>query len=462
MNPKKSFIFILVLVLVSLVISLPKNYPVKINLLGKKIDFKISSPEINLKIGKFTFKRDFNIKQGLDIKGGSELVLSADMSQVDPVDYQAAIESTREIISRRIDLYGVVEPVIQSVKVGNEYRLIVDMPGVSDVDSAIRLIGKTAQLEFRELPKDLQNASPSSVPIFSYVNTGLTGKDLKRASVTFNTNQNSVTNEPAVSLEFNEEGRKKFAEITKRNIGKQVAIFIDGVPVTAPTVQEAITQGNAVVSGNFDIDSAKALAIQLNAGALPVPVKVIQQRTIGPSLGSDSVQRSVIAGLIGLLMVIIFMIGYYGWMGVIADVALIIYGLITLAIYKIIPVTLSLPGIAGFILSVGMAVDANILIFERMREELRQGRRWQIAMELGFGRAWDSIKDANFASILTALILLNPLNLQWLVTSGMVRGFALTLLIGVLISMFTGVVVTRTLMRVFYKGKDLKVINKDN
>ena len=205
----------------------------------------------------------------------------------------------------------------------------------------------------------------------------------------------------------------------------------------------------------YTVDEAKNLAIQLNAGALPVPIKVVEERTVGATLGQDSVLKSIRAGAVGLSMVILFMAAYYGWLGVIADLALVVYGILTLAIYKLIPVTVTLPGLAGFILSVGMAVDANILIFERMKEEERAGRPWKSAMELGFGRAWDSIKDANVATLLTCFVLLNPFEWSFLPTSGVARGFALTLGIGVLISLFTGIVVTRTFLRFLYVRKEI-------
>jgi len=224
-----------------------------------------------------------------------------------------------------------------------------------------------------------------------------------------------------------------------------------------PTVDEAITSGQAVIRGNFTLETAKQLSTLLNAGALPVPIKIIEQRNVGATLGQESVQKSVRAGMVGLLMVAGFMWAYYGKLGFLADLALIIYGLITLALYKLIPVTLTLPGIAGFILSIGMAVDSNILIFERMKEETRAGCHWKRAMELGFGRAWDSIRDANICTLITCFILFNPFNWNFLNVSGMIRGFALTLGLGIFISLFTGIVVTRTLLRVLYHGKeDLK------
>ncbi len=436
----KRLLIILFITVLAVIIDLPKNFI---------FNQKISSPEINISLGNFKFKRDLKIKKGLDLQGGTHLVLQADMKDVEEKDKNDALFAVREVIAKRIDLYGVSEPVIQTSKIGDTSRIIVELPGISNVQEAIELIGKTAQLDFRELPPELdQDATDSAIPIFAFNETGLTGKDLKRATVQFS----EQTGEPVVGLSFTSEGSKKFAEITERNVGKQVAIFLDGMPVTAPRVNEAITSGDAVISGQFTPKSAKNLAIQLNAGALPVPIKIVEQKNIGATLGEESVQKSLRAGLIGLSLVIIFMIAYYGKLGVLAGIALVIYGLITLAIYKLIPVTLTLPGIAGFILSIGMAVDANILIFERIKEELREGRPLKQAMELGFGRAWDSIKDANICTIITALVLLNPFNFPWLVTWGMIRGFALTLLIGVLVGLFTGIVVTRTLVRAFYKN----------
>lgn len=277
--------------------------------------------------------------------------------------------------------------------------------------------------------------------------TDLTGKDLKKSQVDFD----NQTGQPVVSLEFSGEGAKKFAEITKRNVGRMVAIYLDGIPISAPRVEEPILEGKAIIRGNFDLNQAKNLSIQLNAGALPVPVKIIEQKNIGATLGQESVQESLRAGLVGLILVAFFMASYYGKLGILANIALIIYGLITLALYKLIPVTLTLPGLAGFLLTIGMAVDSNILIFERMKEEIRSGKPLKMAMELGFGRAWDSIRDANVCTLITGFILFNPLNWSFLNVSGMVRGFAFTLIIGTILSLFTGIVVSRTLIRIFYK-----------
>jgi len=323
--------------------------------------------------------------------------------------------------------------------VGEEYRLVVELPGIDQPQEALDLIGQTARLIF---------ASPTAEPtINGFISTDLTGADLKRAQVTFETENR----QPGVSIEFKDSGKEKFSQLTKEYLNQPLAIILDDSILTAPTIQSVITSGQAVITGQFTSEEAKNLSIQLNAGALPVPVSVLSQKNIPATLGSQAVSQSAIAGGIGLSLVVLFMTAYYGWLGLIASFGLVLYGLITLSIYKLIPVTLTLPGIAGFLLSVGMAVDSNILIFERYKEEIRAGRSPKVALELGFGRAWDSIKDANTATIITALILFNPLNWSFLNTSGAVRGFALTLMIGIFISLFTGIVVTRTLLRLFYK-----------
>jgi preprotein translocase subunit SecD len=399
---------------------------------------------------RFFKLQDIPIKKGLDLQGGAHLVLEADMNGIDNANKETALQSAKEVISRRVDLYGVAEPVIQTSKFEDKFRIIVELPGIQNLSQALDLIGQTAQLDFRELSKE-KKASPSAeMMLFDFTPTGLTGKSLQKAQVQFH----QQTGEPIIALQFNEEGVKKFAEITQANVGYQVAIFLDDVPVTAPTVNEPILNGQAVISGNFDLKTAKKLAIQLNAGALPVPIKIVEQKTIGATLGNESVAQSARAGLIGLGLVIVFMIICYGFLGFLASLGLGVYGLVTLALYKLIPVTLTLPGIAGFLLSVGMAVDANILIFERFKEEKKSGRPLLSSMEMAFGRAWDSIKDANICTLITCFVLFNPFDWPFLNTSGMIRGFALTLALGIGVSLFTGIVVTRTLIRMFYKGRN--------
>ncbi|PIU34690.1 protein translocase subunit SecD [Candidatus Shapirobacteria bacterium CG07_land_8_20_14_0_80_39_18] len=428
MRRKKATLWLIIfLTFSSIIIDLPKSFGTDISL------------------GFLNLKRPADLKKGLDLQGGTHLVFSADMQGIEAKDRDNALQAAQTNIEKRVNFFGVSEAAVQTAKTKDDYRLIVELPGVKDVNQAIDLIGKTALLEFREENPDEKEASESGE---FFLKTDLTGKDLKRSFVDFDSN----TGSPVVGLEFNAEGAKKFGEITTKNVGKLVAIYLDGMPISVPKVEEPITTGNAIIRGSFDLAEARKLSIQLNAGALPVPIKLIEQRNIGATLGEESVRKSVRAGLIGLSLVIAFMFAYYGKLGLLADLALINYGLITLALYKLIPVTLTLPGIAGFLLSVGMAVDANILIFERMKEERRAGRPLPMAMELGFGRAWDSIRDANVCTLITAFILFNPFNWTFLNVSGMVRGFALTLAVGIAVSLFTGIVVTRTLIRVFYKG----------
>ncbi len=436
---------ILFLTAFSIFVDFPKELKIKFSLGKFKVDQTLSGENLNFSLGPLNFIRPLDIKKGLDLQGGTHLVFSADMTGIEDKNKDEALKASQLNIEKRVNFFGVSEASVQTSKTDKDYRLIVELPGVKDVNQAIDLIGKTALLEFRTENPDQKEASKSGE---YFLKTDLTGKDLKRSSVDFDRN----TGSPVVTLEFNADGAKKFGEITSKNVGKMVAIYLDSMPVSIPKVDEPILNGSAIIRGSFDLNEAKQLSIQLNAGALPVPIKLIEQRNIGASLGAESIQKSIRAGMIGLLLVIAFMWAYYGKLGFLADLALVNYGLITLALYKLIPVTLTLPGIAGFLLSVGMAVDANILIFERMKEERRMGKPISIAMELGFGRAWDSIRDANVCTLITAFILFNPLNWTFLNVSGMIRGFALTLAIGIAVSLFTGIVVTRTLIRTFYKG----------
>ena len=426
-NKKLVLGFIIFITFIAAIIDLPGNF------------------ETTFSLGPLKIKRPAEVKKGLDLQGGTHLVFSADMTGIAEENKEEALLAAQKNIEKRINFYGVSEATVQTAKTPDDYRLIVELPGVKDINQAIDLVGQTALLEFRTENPNKEEASKSGE---FFLKTDLTGKDLKRSFVDFDRN----TGSPVVGLEFNEEGTKKFAEITKNNVGKIVAIFLDGIPISLPRVEEPITEGHAIIRGSFNLSEAKNLSIQLNAGALPVPIKLIEQRNVGATLGEESVQKSIRAGVIGLGLIMLFMWAYYGKLGLLADCALIIYGLLTLALYKIIPVTLTLPGIAGFLLSVGMAVDSNILIFERIKEEKRTGKPLPVALELGFGRAWDSIRDANICTLITAFILYNPFNWNFLNVSGMIRGFALTLALGIAISLFTGIVVTRTLIRVFYRG----------
>lgn len=375
--------------------------------------------------------QNWNIPLGLDLQGGVHLAYQADTKE------KEAVEAVRANIERRINLFGATEPVIQTAKVGDQWRLIVELPGISDVSKAISVIGATAQLDFRES----KVATPSAETDF--VSTGLTGGDLRRAEVDFS---NGGSGSPSIKLSFTPEGAKKFENATKRNVGKPLAIFLDDKYLQAPIVQTIISDGNAVITGGFTVAQAKEYVLQLNAGALPVPIKIIEQRTVGASLGSDSIKKSILAGFVGFLMVVWFMLGNYGRKGIVASIALAVYVLIFLTIIRLMPITLTMAGIAGLVLSVGMAVDANILIFERIKEEISWGRPKNAALELGFHRAWSSIRDSNISSIITASILFG-------FGSGSVRGFALTMIVGVFISLFTAITVTQTLLKIGQKKK---------
>ncbi|MBI2588489.1 protein translocase subunit SecD [Candidatus Berkelbacteria bacterium] len=373
------------------------------------------------------FFKEIKVHQGLDLQGGVHLVYELDTSKIAPEDQDEAQSGVINVLDRRVNALGVSEPVIAATKVGDKKGVVVELPGLSNVDEALSIIGKTAELKFLE-QKENEAAE-----------TGLTGAQLKKANVTFDQNGN-----PEVAISFNKEGADKFKEITTRNLQKPVVIALDNEIVSAPTVQSAISDGNAVITGNFNIKEAKDLALQLNSGALPVPIKIAEQRRIGPTLGQESVKRSLVAGLVGILLVGLFMILYYRLPGLLATLALLFYGLFVLALFKLIPVTLTLAGVAGFILSIGMAVDANILIFERMKEELRAGKAKREAIEDGFRRAWSSIRDSNVSSLITCLIL-------YYGTTGLVRGFAVTLALGILVSMFTAITVSRTFLRLAWE-----------
>lgn len=498
----------------------------------------------NLKLGNW--QRELNVRLGLDLRGGTSLQYRADVSNVPAADRLSALQGVRDVIERRVNAYGVAEPQVQTSRVGAEYRVTVDLAGITDINQAITLIGQTPLLEFREQgavtglsdeaakqkaadvlaqvqkPKadfsalakqysddpgskdtggdlgwategqfvtefndaifqQLKDGQLTTSPIKTvygyhiikrlesrtsdvngtktlevhsahiligvdtspanqnnYTATQLTGKQLKTATVVFDPNSGA----PQVQLQFNSEGTKLFDELTKKNLGKPLAIYLDGSAISIPTVQSEITNGIAVITGDFSLPEAKQLARNLNAGALPVPITLISQQNIGASLGQESIERSLVAGLIGLLLVALFMVMYYRLPGLLAVVALCIYTLLVLAIFKLWPVTLTLAGIAGYILSIGMAVDANILVFERTKEELATGRPLLSAIDEGFRRAWLSIRDSNVSSLITALILI------WF-GSSLIKGFAITLSIGILVSMFSALTVTRTLLRLF-------------
>ena len=388
-------------------------------------------------ISNASWMRPFRL--GLDVQGGTHLVYRADTSALSRVDAQEAMASLRDVIERRVNLFGVAEPVVQTERVGGQDRLIVELAGVFNIKDAIKLIGETPFLEFKELKKDVAGkplATSTASFETDFVSTAINGRFIKRAAVMFDQNVGS----PQISLEFTDEGGKLFEKVTEENIGQPLAIFLDGVALSAPTVQQKITGGKAQITGRFSLDEARQLVRRFNAGALPVPISLLSQQSVESSLGHNELARSLRAGLYGTLAVTLFMIFWYRLPGVIAVLALGVYASLTLLLFKLIPVTLSSAGIAGFILSIGMAVDANILIFERMKEELRAGKSIDFAMQEGFRRAWTSIRDSNVSSLITATIL------YWFGTS-LVKGFALTLGLGILVSMFSAITASRHFLR---------------
>jgi len=398
---------------------------------------------------------------GLDLNGGTELVYQADLSHVNPTDVNDSMNALRDVIERRVNIFGVSEPIVQVEKASaltasSQYRLLVELPGVTDIDKAVQLIGQTPVLEFKLVSENVSSSTPKSSPVPSlslnkatstttasadrnpevqFIPTGLTGRYLDHATVEFD----SKTGRATVALSFNSEGSNLFDKITKENIGQPLAIFLDGQVISAPVIREEIRDGKAQISGNFSPQEAKTLVRNLNYGALPVPIDLVGTQTVGPSLGEVALHSGIRAGMWGFLLVIVFLILWYRLPGFIASVALVMYILLSLTIFKLIPVTLTAAGIAGFILSIGMAVDANILIFERMKEELAAGRKLPEAIREGFHRAWLSIRDSNISSIITAVVLF------WIGTSA-VKGFALTFGVGVLVSMFTAITVSRNFL----------------
>ena len=389
---------------------------------------------------------------GLDLQGGIHLVYEADVSDINSFERDSAMQGLRDVIERRVNLFGVTEPLVQTQGDGDTRRLIVELAGVFDPAQAIDLIGKTPYLEFRELQGILteevveqeEEGSQEEV-VMEFIATPLTGRYLERADLEF-----GQFNEPIISLQFNEEGAEIFEELTARNLQKPLAIYLDGQLLQAPIVQGVIVGGRAQITGQFTLEEARQVVRDLNAGALPVSIELISQNSVGPALGTVSLQQSLKAGITGLVLVMVFMILFYRVPGVLASLALVFYLVFLLAILKLILVTFTLAGIAGLILSVGMAVDANILIFSRMREELKEGKRFGIAVQEGFRRAWPSIRDGNITTLLVAAILF------WFGTS-FVRGFALTLSIGILLSMLSAMFVTKTLLFAFVNTKLEKI-----
>jgi len=387
------------------------------------------------------------LRLGLDLQGGIHLVYQADLSTVNVGEFDSAMEGLRDIIERRVNFFGVAEPLVQVEGRGDKQRLIVEVAGVIDSAQAIELIGKAPLLEFREQKENYGEIIQANQQVLEtgegefqdpFQQTGLNGSLLSRADVGFE----QITQEPVIQLSFNSEGADLFQQITARNIGKPLAIYLDNQLLQAPIVQTEISGGQAQITGTFTLEETRQIVRELNAGAVPVSITLLSQQTVGPTLGKISLEQSLRAGAAGFLLVVAFMILFYRAPGVLAVLALLLYGVFLLFLFKLFGFTFTLAGIAGVILSVGMAVDANILIFSRFREELQDGKSFAISVEEGFRRAWPSIRDGNITTLLVALILF------WFGTS-FVQGFALALGLGILLSMLSAIFVTKNLLRLF-------------
>lgn len=407
------------------------------------------------------WERDIRIHQGLDLQGGMQVLLEADLADNTAVSSDA-MEATAKVVESRVNALGLTEPVVQRV---GSHRILVELPGIDDPEAAVETLRETALMEWVDVGSEWlepgtvirtdvvtageEPLADEEAPIY---HTVLTGANLRDANVAFD-----QTGLPIIVFELNSEGARIFAEHTSANTGRFLAIVLDKQVVSCPRITTTIPDGRGQIEGQFTLEEARSIVLQLRYGSLPVPLRILDTRAVGPSLGQDSVQKSIRAGAVGLVTVLLFMLVYYRLPGFLADLALIIYALLNLALYKLVPITLTLPGIAGFLLSVGMAVDANILIFERMREELRAGRTLQYAITAGFSRAWVPILDSGISTWITCVIL-------WLFGNSfgasMVKGFALTLAIGVGVNMFTAVIVTRTFIHTAFvlAGEKLRQI----
>lgn len=404
------------------------------------------------------FNKPFRL--GLDLSGGTQLVYRANVSKVPASDVGNAMDSLQEIIERRVNSFGVSEAVVRTQSAnftnGNEQRLTVELPGITDVAQAVALIGQTPTLEFK-----VERDSTEPIPVtvnpdgtvdlgsidMQYVSSGLDGRYLSRADVTFD----QTTTRPTVAISWNPEGAKLFEEITKANIGKTLAIYLDGVIISAPTVNQAISGGQAVISGDFDTKEARDLARRLNSGALPVPIELVSTSNIGATLGAVATQAGVMAGIIGFIAIALCMILWYRLPGLIAIVNLAIYMCIMLAIFKLWPVTLTAAGIAGFIISIGIAVDANVLVFERMKEEIARGGTIRDGVSAGFSKAWNSVRDSNVSSLITAFIL-------YAAGTTLIKSFAFTFFLGTLISLLVAYTVSKSFFRALPLGREGKFI----
>ena len=438
MKRKRRNTFSLIVLVITIILAIGIDWPggVHFSIPKEKISIKKSFPFLSVKRdgNLYNFNNNLKINEGLDLQGGSHLVYKVDMSKVASKDRDNALASLQKVVENRVNAFGVSEPTVYTSKNGNEYYITIELAGIKDTDSAMNIIGKTAKLTFKEI-----SDSGSS-----FVDTGLGGSDLKTSSVAFD----QTTGAPYISLQFTSDGAKKFEEITGRNIGKEIAIYLDDTLVSAPNVNSQISGGNAQITGSFTFKEAKNLSIQLNAGRLPVPISLVEQRTVEATLGQTSVRLSIVAGILGILVVSLFMIFSYRLLGIFSTIGLALYLIFTLALFKIFGVTLTMGGVAGLVLSIGSSMETDVLVFERIREEMRNGRTFDHAYSLGFSRAWSSIRDSNVVSLIICGLLLY--------VGGSVRGFAIVLALGIVVGLVTTFFGTKTLIKLISKHKITK------
>lgn len=474
----KKFLLITLVTIVLFGISFPEIINQGIDYYNKKQDQLASWEQLPFKqngfdqwlaqnkISKITFK---GINLGLDLQGGVRVVYDIDDKDVIESDKDKALESLRQVVNKRVNAFGVSEPRIY-IESGDKNRLVVELAGLDNAQEAIDRIGDTPKLEFykgrkqsesQEIINTIQERLKSEEPIDNldfYKNPYyddnespiISGNNIERADVVFDPN----TNSPQVSVTFDEEGKNKFAEFTKNNIGEILYIVLDGNIVSGPSINQEIPNGQAVITGQFSTKEAKDLVDSLNAGALPLPINLVSEQVVEASLGQDSLDKSIYAGVVGFALILVFMIYWYRILGVISSVALVFYVILVLGIFKLLGFTLTLAGITGFLVSIGFAVDGNILIFERIKEELDKGRDLNIAIKEGFSRAWISIRDSQLSTLISSLIL-------FYLASGVVQGFAITLSIGVIVSLFSSLTLSRIMLdfidnyRNFFMNKKL-------
>lgn len=458
MNNLKTLALIIVISLIAVYIALPEQIFLDLQWGEFAVDQSITIPRIDFFVLGRRINPDFRLRKGLDIQGGTRVTLAAEMDEIESEDRSEVLHSVRDILRKRIEIAGISELRIQTAAADDSSTVVVEIPAGADQEEVLQLISQTAWLDFRLQTEEIDPEEVESEAVFisSFEPVELDSSDLDQASINFG----QQVDEPFILLEFNRQGAEKLAEITQESEGRMLAVFVDGFPIAIPVIEGPILDGRAIIAGGFNLETAERLTAQLNAGRLPANIEVAEIRSIGAGLGETEVRQSLRAGAAGLSLVVFFMVAYYGFKGLISSLVLAIFIVLNIAVYKIIGLTITLPALAGLLLTIGIAVDSNIIIFERMKDELRSGFEPQRALQLSFAKALDSIQDANLVLIITAIVLINPLDFSLFNTSGAVKTFGSALLIGVLVSLFTGTVVSNNFLQILlpvYSNLKLKL-----